>query len=99
MKIDASTPPFAVPLQIDMTIKPISEMHFYYGPGQLAFDEHGSPEIAAYWPSGLDPRNGQSNPSGETESSAQGEWTRVSLKIDAHECLLSVNGVLGHSCL
>jgi hypothetical protein len=90
---------FAVPLRIDIVVRPITEVRLFFGRHNslLVFDEHGFPEDAAPWFLKLETHKGQSHRSSNAGSLPIAAWARVTLETDARERRLFVDGGLRHS--
>jgi hypothetical protein len=89
---------FAIPLRIDIVVKPITELRLIFGRHNrlLVFDEQGFPENPAPWFLQLEAEQGQSQRSSSAGTTPLGEWARVTLEIDELERRLFVDGTLRH---
>jgi hypothetical protein len=87
---------FAVPLRIEMVVRPIGELHMVFGRllktvpylHGIFFNSGGSPLLSHHYAGTSHDADVTPSPDG---------WTRVVLEIDAHECRLLTDGALRHS--
>jgi len=88
---------YAIPLRIDLVVKPIAELRLTFGRHNklFVFDERGNPENPAPWFIQLESDQGLAHR--EPDARHQGEWTRVTLETGERERRLFVDGVLRHT--
>jgi hypothetical protein len=89
---------FAVPLRIDLVVRPITELRFRFGSHRslLAFDEHGALVNPAPWFMTVDEEAGRPH-GADARVIPPDEWTRITLETRERERRLFVNGELRRS--
>ena len=89
---------FAVPLRIEIVVRPIDELRLRFGRHNryFAFDDHGNFKDPAPWFLRTDSQKGRPRNAENAKPIAPAEWTRVALHIGEHDQELFVNGELRH---
>ena len=90
---------FAVPLRIELAVKPIHELRLVFGAHNrvLTFDEHGNVQDPAPWFMRTTALRGTPHPAGKADGIRAGDWARVSLEVSDREKRLFVDGHLRHT--
>jgi hypothetical protein len=90
---------FAVPLRIDLVVRPLTELRLRFGRHNqyFSFDEWGNFKEVAPWFMRTDAQKGRAHHKDGARPIAEDAWTRVTLEIDDRERRVFVNGELRHS--
>jgi hypothetical protein len=89
---------FAVPLQIEIVARPITELRLRFGKhSRCVFDERGNFKDPAPWFLRTDAQKGVAYRTGDAKLIPADEWTRITLEIGDRQQQLFVNGELRHS--
>jgi hypothetical protein len=98
--VGALTPdPLAVPVRIDLTVRPITALRLVFGGHNrfIGIDESGALVDAAPWFVKTDAQRGRAHPPAVARTIAPGEWARVTLEVQERQARLFVDGELRHS--